>query len=123
MGCGGSKEASAGNENAEPARVVGQGQEEQHQMTTPGAGAAGGEGDRSWENKVASSENPVVFFDMVQGGESEVKVMFSWICWFVGLSMFEEEREVAWSGIRGAWLICVDLIRPAVSIFCVSMLF
>jgi hypothetical protein len=79
MGCGGSKEASAGNENAEPARVVAQaqGQGEQHQMTTPGAGAAGGEGERSWESKVASSDNPVVFFDMLQGGESHVKVMVS----------------------------------------------
>jgi hypothetical protein len=65
MGCGGSKEASAGHD--EPARVVGGG--EQHQMTTPG-GAGGGEGeDRSWESKLASPENPVVFFDMLQGGE------------------------------------------------------
>lgn len=82
MGCGGSKEASGADEQQQPSRVVGNGagQGEQHQMTTPGGGA-GGE-DRSWEGKVASQENPVVFFDMLQGGEC--RVVFFEMCHLLG---------------------------------------
>lgn len=72
MGCGGSKEART--EHDEPARVVSgggaqQNQQQQYQMTTPAAGGGGTE----WKSKLAHPENPVVFFDMLQGGESEWK--------------------------------------------------
>jgi hypothetical protein len=75
MGCGGSKEAKTVHD--EPARVVGGGvqqnqQQQQYQMTTPAAGGGGG-GGTEWKSKLAHPENPVVFFDMLQGGEFEWK--------------------------------------------------
>ena len=77
MGCGGSKEAKTDHD--EPARVVGGGvqqnqqqQQQQYQMTTPAAGAGGG-GGTEWKSKLAHPENPVVFFDMLQGGEFELE--------------------------------------------------
>ena len=67
MGCGGSKEAKTEHDE-QPARVVGgvaqQNQQQQYQMTTPGGG-----GGTEWKSKLAHPENPVVFFDMLQGGE------------------------------------------------------
>ena len=69
MGCGGSKEAKTDHD--EPARAVGGGgqgaqpNQQQYQMTTPGGGGT------EWQTKLAHPENPVVFFDMLQGGESE----------------------------------------------------
>ena len=75
MGCGGSKEAKT--EHDEPARVAGGGaqqdRQQQYQMTTPAVGGGGGGGGTEWKSKLAHPENPVVFFDMLQGGESEWK--------------------------------------------------
>ena len=69
MGCGGSKEAKTDHD--EPARAVGGGgqgaqpNQQQYQMTTLGGGGT------EWQTKLAHPENPVVFFDMLQGGESK----------------------------------------------------